>query len=122
MEIIKLNNIPPSKKNNRRLFKTNAKMVNIPSVAYTAWEYSAVIESKRQTGSFVIPICLRVFIGLKNKKRRDLDNILTSVCDMLVKAKIIKDDSINYIHEMSIKYTISNEEYTTIHLIEVENE
>lgn len=82
----------PSKKNSRRPFVRNGRVMNFPSKRHEAWLEGALWELKRYQ-----PIKGKVLIDYKfyckDMRKRDVDNMLASINDALVKAGIIKDDS-----------------------------
>lgn len=88
---IDLPGLPPAKKNNRRNFKNG---VSLPSKRYELWQAYAVAEILEVWNNKPIEmtssICLT--LAISDKRRKDLDNMLTSVLDMLVHAKVLKDD------------------------------
>lgn len=85
----------PPKKNSRRVFTAGGKMAILPSAAHEAWHGRAArslmaqrrpprpIESGRLEARFVHG----------DLRRRDADNALSSILDLLVDCGIIADDS-----------------------------
>lgn len=118
MEIkLEVPGFPPSKKNNRRIFKGKS----LPSVNYLNWERMAVNHLKPQ---FSEPALSRVrFLRLKieypDKRRRDGDNALTSVLDMLVKANVLSDDNWEVVPRFSVECELNRDKklgFTTIYM------
>ena len=82
----------PSKKNNRIVLKNG---VNIPSREYASWHRSQILSVKRikeRHGAFTRPVSISVGISFGDKRKRDLDNALTSVMDLLKDSGLIADD------------------------------
>ncbi|WP_158222045.1 RusA family crossover junction endodeoxyribonuclease [Fibrobacter intestinalis] len=70
-------------------------MVNIHSREYAAWHRSQMQSVKRimeRHGAFTRPVSVIVGISFGDKRKRDLDNALTSVMDLLKDSGLIADD------------------------------
>jgi Holliday junction resolvase RusA-like endonuclease len=92
----------PSKKNNRR----NFRKVSLPSEAYVNWHQEVIASLEYPPRPFTkCHIDLIYHIG--SKHRRDLDNALTSVLDLLVDAGIIMDDSWSCVTSISASSVFS---------------
>lgn len=86
----------PSKKNNRVVLDNG---VNIPSSEYRSWHrhhYKDFKNVARTHMPFSCPVSVSLGISFKDRHRRDLDNALTSVLDLIKDAGIIDDD--DWIH------------------------
>lgn len=88
-----------AKKNHRIVTKKANKTINIPSKEYKAWHEKAEIQIARQKIGVVkaktpldVPCCILVFLCHKDKRRRDGDNQVSSVLDLLVDTGVLKDD------------------------------
>lgn len=82
----------PPKKNSRQLFVKNGRMINVPSSRYKEWETAALWQLKGKQPVTEYPIALNIIFTVKDKRSRDLDNMLASVMDCLQKAGIIESD------------------------------
>jgi len=87
----------PVPKSNRYVRKRNGQVFRSPRVVL--WESRAVWElSKQYKGSpFSFPISVEVYFFLPDNRKRDIDNMLKTLWDVLEKANIIAND--NLIHE-----------------------
>ena len=88
--VITLSELPPS---TNALF-ANSSRGRFKTPAYKAWIHSAGWELREQrpasvTGSYA----LEMRFGRKNK-RRDLDNNIKAVSDLLVSHRVVEDDSL----------------------------
>lgn len=104
----------PSKKNNRVVLKNG---VNIPSREFRAWHRANISELKRRAlehGVFTSPVSISVGIGFKNRIRRDLDNALTSVLDLLKDSGIIEDDDWNHVRRVSCEVVDTSSDYALV--------
>lgn len=87
----------PSKKNNKRIVynKKTKKPFIITSKNAMDWDNESqwILLKYAVGGPFENKVELSAVFYVKDKRRRDLDNMLTSCQDALVKAGILKDDS-----------------------------
>ena len=95
----------PAKKNSRRLFYKNGRMINIPSKNYQDWHSDAL----KQLGVMGIPKLnppykLTLSFWFKDRRPKDLDNSLASVCDLLQDAGIIENDDARRLIEVHCYY------------------
>ena len=107
----------PSKKNNRVVLKNG---VNIPSREFRAWHRANISGLKRRAfehGAFTCPVSIAVGIGFKNRIRRDLDNALTSVLDLLKDSGIIEDDDWNHVRRVSCEVAGIGEDFAVVSII-----
>lgn len=65
----------------------------LPNKQYAEWKEDAAWQLKREKPVAEYPVAMTCVFYMKDKRGRDLDNCLSAVCDALVKAEIIKDDS-----------------------------
>lgn len=82
----------PAKKNNRVVL---ANGVNIPSKEYRSWHKAHLQQFKdiqKKHGTFTCPVCITLGVSFGDNRRRDLDNALTSVLDLIKDSKLIGDD------------------------------
>lgn len=104
----------PSKKNNRIVLKNG---VNIPSREFRHWHKAHIAEFKRKAfehGVFTCPVSVSVGIGFGNRIRRDLDNALTSVLDLVKDAGIIEDDDWNHVRRVSCEVVDTSSDYALV--------
>jgi Holliday junction resolvase RusA-like endonuclease len=97
----------PSKKNSRKLFVRNNRIVNIPSQNYKDWHDIAVVELQSQFKGYKItdyPIDLNIVVYYGDNRRHDLDNSLGSIMDTLTDAQIIEDDDVLHVSQLTIQY------------------
>lgn len=93
MEITIKGQCPP-KKNARQLFVRNGRIVNVPSQRHKAWEQSALQQLKSAfQGQADGKVSAAYHFYVKDNRKRDLDNMIASVNDVLVKAGLLSDDS-----------------------------
>lgn len=81
----------PSKKNQRQTFYKNGRIINIPSKRYQEWHDEAM-KMLEGFGSLKPPYEITMVFWFENKRRKDLDNAMASVLDLLQDAEIIEDD------------------------------
>lgn len=95
MEII-ITGRPVVKKNTRRIFNHGGKIFNIPSKAYENWSNGAILEVRSQAKGkkFTSYVELYCSFYLMGKYHVDVDNLISSVCDILTDSGIITDDDL----------------------------
>ena len=83
----------PAKKNSRQGVVRNGRIMNFPSKVYSKWEKEALLQLKQWQGKpdGRVTIAYQFYVG--DKRKRDLDNMIASVNDVLVKAELLEDDS-----------------------------
>ena len=88
----------PVPKSNRYIRKRGGVVFKHPRVRN--WEVRAVWEIKQQYKGEPLEgkLSMEVILVLPNHRKRDIDNMLKSLWDVLEKAKVIKND--NQIYEM----------------------
>lgn len=111
--------IPPSKANR---VKIKSRRYVIPKdvslkINKAIWELQIQQEKKRKT--FKTPVQVKITFILPNKRRRDLDNIMKTLGDCMVYAKIIEDDNLIYRQDLE-KIIIEGEEGIIIDIKEYE--
>jgi len=88
--VVTLSELPPS---TNALF-ANSSRGRFKTPAYKAWIVSAGWELREQHPAAVPgPYALEMRFGRKNK-RRDLDNNIKAVSDLLVSHRVVEDDSL----------------------------
>ena len=88
----------PIPKTNRYIRTRRGKVFKPPRV--TLWETRALWEIMQQYSGEPVEgkLSVEIVIKLPNRRRRDIDNMLKSLWDILERAKVIKDD--NQIYEI----------------------
>ena len=89
----------PSKKNSRINTKSGR---SFPSKLYTQWHDLAMFHSITQAKGKMAPVPCRISVTFTHGdlRRRDCDNGISSVLDMLVDAGILCDDDWNHVSEI----------------------
>lgn len=64
--------------------------------------------------SFEGEVSVRVGLVAPDKRARDCDNLMKPLMDLLVKARVIKDDSNRYIRRLSVEWLASGDPCTVI--------
>lgn len=82
---------PIVKKNSKRMIRAGKRMIPISSKAYLAWEKEALWQLKGKE-PLADQTDIQIVFHMKGKLDADLDNLVTSLLDVLQKAKIIKND------------------------------
>jgi len=86
---------------------------------YTLWESSAVLELiPQRNGIKGLPIDYGVALTIRigGHCRGDLDNLIKSVCDALVKAQILRDDSLSIVQGINATWEKSRNPYCIIQI------
>jgi len=89
---------------------------------YTSWESSAVLELLSQrNGIKGLPIDYGIALDIKfgGHCRGDLDNLIKSVCDVLVKAQILRDDSLSIVRGINATWEKTRHPYCIIRINKV---
>lgn len=86
---------PITKKNSQRLVYAKGRIIPIPSSQYKLYEAAALKELALQYQGEPIdfPVNLSCVFFKKTKQKCDITNLLQSVQDILVKARILSDDN-----------------------------
>ncbi len=95
----------PSKKNSRKIFVRNGKIVNIPSQDYKDWHDEMSWELKKYKRQVFYPknkITLTFYSG--DKRKFDLTNKAESVMDLLVDNEFIDDDNYDIVPEICLRF------------------
>ncbi len=91
---ITLSGQTPSHKNSKQLFRVGNRRIVANNNKYLQWRNGAIVEAKSQMmRSCTGTVGLIVEFYTKDKRARDLDNMLASVQDVLVAANVIEDDN-----------------------------
>ncbi len=104
MKLVISGNVPSQKNNkviaynrrsNKPFIRSNARVKD--------WQRRAVAELIDQFDGYVTsgyPIDLSFTFYYQDRRRRDLDNSVSSVLDVMVKAEVIEDDSVDFINKI----------------------
>jgi len=109
----------PVPKSNRYIRKKGGTVFKPPRIKN--WEARAIWEIKQQYSGDPLdgPLSMEVILVLPNRRKRDIDNMLKSLWDVLEKAKVIKND--NQIYEIrTIKQIEKNVQKTIIYIKRLE--
>lgn len=94
---IELTDMPPSANSLRKSFIRDGRVVSAKTDAYSAWREAAIWEiASQRAGRIDGPYSLSIAAqrNWRSKRARDLDNIVKPISDALVKAGVVKDDSL----------------------------
>lgn len=106
------------------MYTPSKKYGMVKSTKYRKWikKNIKIIEQYKRPVKFPVEIEVIVMEGKGFTYKNDIDNILKSICDLLVKAEIIPDDCSKYISKCSSKflpfYSTKSEAITVINIIE----
>lgn len=104
----------PAKKNNRVVLSNG---VNIPSREFRAWHRAHcrnLKDAAKRHGAFSVPVSVSLGISFKDRHRRDLDNALTSVLDLLKDSGILEDDDWLHVPKVSCEAVNFGEDYALV--------
>lgn len=93
-----------AKKNSRQLFVRNGKLVNIPSYGYAEWHDGAISQLLGVPAAAEYPVRLDCRFWFNSRHKKDLDNLLTSVLDILQDAGIIENDDYTHVGHVSATF------------------
>ncbi len=116
MVVLKLSQIPVPK-TNRYIRRRGGKVFKPPRVRN--WEARALWEIKQQYSGKPIEhkVSIDIILTLPNHRKRDIDNMLKSLWDVLEKAGVIKND--NLIYEVrTVKRVVKNSQGVEIKIKE----
>lgn len=104
----------PAKKNNRVVLKDGR---NIPSEAYRRW-HSAHIRKlealRKRHGAFGCPVSISVGVAFGDRRRRDLDNELTSVLDLVKDSGLVADDDWTHVARVTCEVLDTRAHYAMV--------
>lgn len=95
----------PSKKNSRRIVLAGTKVRSLPSVNYEQWHKDMLWQLKKvkpYAGEYPVSVVISLYPG--TKRRKDLDNVASSILDTLVDAGIIVDDDITHVESVHVGF------------------
>jgi Holliday junction resolvase RusA-like endonuclease len=107
---------PIAKKNSKRVWRgPGGRPILVPSKAYKRFEGDAVvqlIEQQQQIkNSFDCPCHLELEFHIKGKYKVDIDNLISSICDILELTGVVEND--NLITSVSAKKTQGAKDWLT---------
>lgn len=103
----------PSKKNNKRILKNSrtGKMFIASSEKFNEWHEKALREvclfskaAKYRNKPRKNPLSIRMSFYNKDNRRHDLDNMVSSVLDLLVDAGYLEDDHCKIVSSMLVVF------------------
>ncbi len=116
MVVLRLSQIPVPK-SNRYIRRRGGRVFKPPRVRN--WEVRALWEIKQQYNGDPIDgkVSVEITLTLPNHRKRDIDNMLKSLWDVLEKAGVIKND--NLIYEVrTVKRVVKGEQGVEIRIRE----
>ena len=95
---------------------TNAKgRGRVPTARYKAWTEEALWTIRAQKPrKYDGEVSIAVALVAPDKRHRDAGNLDKAICDALVKAGVIKDDSNRYVRRLSYEWVASGEPVTVL--------
>lgn len=97
MKRVTFSTLPPSANGMRKSFVKGGKVMSVKSDEYVAWLEPILWEiAGQRVGRVIGPYSLALAVqrNWRSKRARDIDNIIKPISDALVKAGIVKDDSL----------------------------
>jgi crossover junction endodeoxyribonuclease RusA len=94
---VTISTMPPSANGMRKSFVKAGKVMSAKSVEYAFWLEPTLWEiAAQRVGRIDVPYTLSIAVQRhwRSKRARDIDNIIKPVSDALVKAGVVKDDSL----------------------------
>ena len=88
---------PITKKNSLQIIKAGRKRKPIPSKQLSAYEEACLYQLLKSPKTSEENLNMRCLYYMPTRHRVDLVNLLQATCDILVKAKVIKDDNFKVI-------------------------
>lgn len=83
----------PSKKNSRKLVPRGNRIMSFPNDRYQAWHKAAMSELMQYTGQADNKVMVDYMFYVGTNRKKDLDNMIASVNDLLVDKGLLADDS-----------------------------
>ena len=112
--------IPRSKKNSMQIVKFGDKTALIQSKLYRDYADDCKFFIKQLKTPINIPVNLKCVFYVKDKRKRDLVNLLNAIQDILVKYNILKDDNYNIITSVNGSKIIYDKQISKT-IIEISN-
>lgn len=101
-----LHGVVPAKKNSRICARAGMRIVNIPSADFSAWHrrnLPSVIAQRQGDNRPHVLARLSIVLRYTDRRRRDIDNAVSSILDLLVDAHVLKDDCWTCVPEISAR-------------------
>jgi len=93
--------IIPAKKNNKQVVRRGKGYDILPSKRHQAWHKKALPLLKAQgIPLHGDPVVISFYIWYPDHVRRDIDNTITTLMDLMVDAGILKDDNASIVQEV----------------------
>ena len=110
------------KKNSKNVVRRANRIFVLSSKRFMEWHKKAVAEITEQGVEETIdtPCHIDIVLYHSDKRRRDSDNAVASIFDLLVDTKIIADDSTKYIRSFSVKNKTAKESFAVIDIYKME--
>ncbi len=86
-----------AKKNSQRVVVMGRRHAIRASKAYESYAKGAVVDLNGLKWEGNYPVVIEMFFFRKTKRSFDLDNMVSSILDILVNAKVIEDDSMLHV-------------------------
>jgi Holliday junction resolvase RusA-like endonuclease len=93
-----------SLKNRKQIITVGGRPRLIPSKLHKAWEEETLWQLNGKKPIENYPVSMAVTFYCKDRRKRDLDNMLTSIQDVLVKANILEGDDWSKLSDITISY------------------
>ena len=88
---------PITKKNSSQIIKAGGKRKVIPSKQFSAYQEACLYQLIKAPKTSEENLNMQCLYYMPTRHRVDLVNLLQATCDILVKAKVIKDDNFKII-------------------------
>lgn len=88
---------PITKKNSSQIIKAGGKRKVIPSKQFSAYQEACLYQLLKAPKTSEENLNMQCLYYMPTRHRVDLVNLLQATCDILVKAKVIKDDNFKII-------------------------
>jgi Holliday junction resolvase RusA-like endonuclease len=108
------------------MYVPSKKYGMVKSTKYRNWieKNLPVAQETKKPTKFPVEIQVVIVEGKGFSDKNDIDNVLKSICDLLVKANVLPDDSTKYISKCEAKYikfySTRSEAITVINILEPE--
>lgn len=121
MQIVLYGKVVP-KKNSKNVFYKNGRMFVLPSTRFVEWHKNAEQQIKQldKIESFDSPCHVDIQFYHSDNRRRDSDNLVSSIFDLLVDTSVLSDDSTKIIKSFTVKNLKADEDKTVISVYKME--
>lgn len=107
----------PSKKNNRITLKNGKTII---SARYRKWEQTALLSlcmQKRPPIPLSVPLSISFVFSHNSLQRRDSDNGVSSLLDVLQDARILQDDNWKIVQEFCVSNLFTPKEEAKVEIL-----